>query len=368
MNDKKKLVNAFMAKAQKNYGTDSIKMAGDNVADLMIRRVPTPSVDFNNMLDGGIAKGKIIEFYGPNSSGKTLMALQIIALEQKKDPDYYAGWFETESSFDPEVALNMGVDLDRLTVVDQKDFKSSEYALEVIRAMVTSALYGMIVVNSVAGIVPEQEMVADLNKQQVALVARLMSKLMRVITAAAAKNDCTLLFINQLRVNVGVMYGDPNTTTGGMAIGFFATQRVGFSQRKLDSNDPIDVTEGVKIGCRVKKNRLAKGNPYKDCVYYARYGIGIDNTVMLPKYLVEQGHFRKSGAWIYFDAENLKWNGNNALLDYFAQNPDFQERMLDLVSGTSTVVSVDADTAKAMLEEETAAEQAFEAMTSEGEE
>jgi len=365
--DKAKQVAQFIAKAQKQYGANSIVNAAAGMDALRIQKIITPSVDFNSMLDGGIAKGKIIEFYGPNSSGKTFMALQMIAEEQRKDPDYFAGWFETESSFDVDKAQDLGVDLNRLTIVDQKDFKSSEFALEVIRGMISTGLYGIIVVNSVAGIVPEQEMDADLNKMQVALVARLMSKLMRVITSTLAKNECTLIFVNQLRVNVGTMYGDPNTTTGGMAIGFFATQRVGFSQRKLDNTDPIDISEGVKIGCRVKKNRLSKGNPYKDCVYYARYDTGIDNTVMLPKYLVEAGHFRQSGAWLYFDSENLKWNGKNALLDYFKANPDFRQRMLDLVSGASTVVAVDAATALAMANDEKAAEEKFASM-SDGEE
>lgn len=202
--DKKKNLTAFMNGINKKFGANTIGFAKDK--DLKIQYLQSPSHEFNAMLNGGIGVGRITEFYGENSSGKTSMAIEIIAHNQKIDPDFVAGWFETEGSIDEEILKSFGVDMERLVYWDQTDC-GAEQGLDILRSLIASGQFNMIVVNSVAGLAPKKEIEDDIEKQNVALTARMMSKLMRVITGACYKTKTSAVFINQVRTNVGVMYG-----------------------------------------------------------------------------------------------------------------------------------------------------------------
>lgn len=202
--DKKKNLTAVLNGINKKFGANTVSFVKDK--DLKIEYLQSPSHEFNAMLNGGIGVGRIVEFYGENSSGKTSMAIEIIAHNQKINPDFIAGWFETEGSIDEEILKSFGVDMDRLIYWDQTEL-GAEQGLDVLRGLIASKQFDMIVVNSVAGLAPKKEIEDDIEKQNVALTARMMSKLMRVITGICFKSKTSMVFINQVRTNVGVMYG-----------------------------------------------------------------------------------------------------------------------------------------------------------------
>ena len=210
--DKMKRLNGVIAGINKKFN-NSVNFVSKIKDELEIKYYPTPSYEYNAMLGGGIAKGKIIEFYGENSSGKTSLAIEIISHNQKIDPNFVAGWFETEGSVDPSQLEAFGVDMDRLVYWDQKEV-GAEQGFDILRSLVSSGEFDMIVCNSVAGLCPTKEVEDEMDKANIALTARLLSKLFRGITGGADKNGTSLLFINQIRNNVGVMFGNPETTTG----------------------------------------------------------------------------------------------------------------------------------------------------------
>lgn len=202
--DKKKNLTAVLNGINKKFGASTVSFVKDK--DLKIEYLQSPSHEFNAMLAGGIGVGRITEFYGENSSGKTSMAIEIIAHNQKANPDFVAGWFETEGSIDEEILASFGIDMDRLVYWDQTEV-GAEQGLDILRALIASNEFDLIVCNSVAGLAPKKEIEDDIEKQNVALTARMMSKLMRVITGICFKTKTSMIFINQVRTNVGVMYG-----------------------------------------------------------------------------------------------------------------------------------------------------------------
>lgn len=304
--EKKKTLDSVLAGINKQFGQGTIDFGSNKEEKLKVRYYSTGCTEVDIMLGGGMGKGRIIEIFGPESSGKTSLALETMAKEQKEKPDSICGYFETEESYDPEYAKMLGIDTDRLIYWDQRNV-SAERGFDILRSIVESGQCSMILINSVAGLVPNVEIEKEMKDQNIGVTAKLMSKLMRVITGAAAKTGTTLIFINQLRDKVGVMYGDPSTTTGGRALAYYASQRIRVSKVKLDSSDPIKEDEGLKIHCSVKKNRLAVGNPYKQCDYYAIYGVGVDNLATLPKILEDTGVMRRAGAhWYYEDIPGSK--------------------------------------------------------------
>lgn len=206
--DKAKKLNSLMAGINKEFGVGTIGFLKDQQEKYTVRFFKTPSLEFNIMLGGGLAVGRFVEFYGENSSGKTSMAMEVIAYNQKLDPDFIAGWLETEGSFDYEYAKILGIDPTRLVIWDQKalgkkEEVGAEKAMDIFKTNLQSGLFNIMVVNSVAGLVPNTEATTDFNKANVAVQARLMSKATRVLNGMAAKNNTTVIFINQLRTNVG---------------------------------------------------------------------------------------------------------------------------------------------------------------------
>jgi len=332
-NDKQKALNDAMSKINKKFGAGTVTTASNAKDKLTKRTIKTPSIEFNNMLGGGMKA--FIELYGPPSSGKTSMAIETLAYNQKLDPNFVGAWLETEGSVTEEILALHGVDLNRLVYWNQEDVGDAENALDVIRSLVSSGAVDLVIVNSIAGLAPKTEMEDDLEKQNIALVARLLSKFFRVITGAANKNKVTMIFINQVRDKVGVMFGNPETTTGGRAIPFYMSQRVRMNSLKIMAADPIDENEGVKISCIVQKNRF--GNPGNKATYYANYKTGIDNIVVLPALLQEAGIVRQAGAWWYYEDANghpytvngveCKFKSKNAFLDELRTNDVLREEL-----------------------------------------
>jgi len=211
--DRQKALTGVLDKINKKFGVDSVAFVKDIQDRLRVEFYPTPSHEFNIMTNGGFGKGRIVELYGENSSGKTSMAIETIAKNQKTDPEFVAGWFETEGSVDPDQLKMFGVDMSRLVYWDQTEV-GAEQGFDILRSLVASGQFNMIVVNSVAGLAPRVEVEGDMDKANIALTARMLSKLFRVITGSAYKTKTSLVFINQVRTNVGVMFGNPETTSG----------------------------------------------------------------------------------------------------------------------------------------------------------
>ena len=343
--DKKKALEALKSKINKQFGADTV-MTAKEAADkgkLSKKVIPTPSLELNDALHCGGLSG-IVELFGPNSSGKTSLAIDTIVLAQKNDPNFVVAWLETEGSVTETILQDHGVDLDRVIYWRQEDAGNAESALDIARAFITGGDVDAMVVNSIAGLCPKVENEDDLEKQNIALVARLLSKFFRVATGVASKNDVTMIFINQVRDNVGQMFGDPATTTGGKALAFYASQRIRMSQKKIMAGDPIKEEEGVKIGCIVKKNRFAgKNNPFTKCDYYATFENGIDSTIPMPQLLLDNGIVRNKGAWWYYEDENGqpividgipgKFGSRNAFLTTLRTNKAWYDAMLNLLSG-----------------------------------
>lgn len=343
--EKMKRLQASMAQINKRYGANTVMKASDAAAQgkLTKKVIPTPSLELNDALHCGGFSG-IVELYGPNSSGKTSLAIDTLVKNQKLDPNFVGGWLETEGSVTEQMLADHGVDLERLIYWRQEDVGNAENALDILRGFVVGGDIDMIVVNSVAGLAPKTETEDDLEKQNIALTARLLSKFFRVVNGFAAKNDVTLLFINQVRDNVGQMFGDTSTTTGGKALAFYASQRIKMNRNKIMAADPIKEEEGVKISCIVHKNRFAgKNNPFTKCIYYATYAHGIDSVIPMPAMLLEAGIMRQSGAWWYYeDAQGQlitidgiagKFGSKNAFLDVLRSNENWYNEMINRLGG-----------------------------------
>jgi recombination protein RecA len=360
--EKMKRLQASMAQINKRYGANTVMKASDAVAQgkLTKKIVPTPSLELNEALHCGGFSG-IVELYGPNSSGKTSLAIDTIVKCQKDDPDFVAGWLETEGSVTQKILEDHGVDLERLIFWNQEDVGNAENALDILRGLVAGGDVNMIVVNSVAGLAPKTETEDDLEKQNIALTARLLSKFFRVVNGFASKNDVTLVFINQIRDNVGVMFGDTSTTTGGKALAFYASQRIKMNRNKIMAADPIKEEEGVKISCIIHKNRFAgKNNPFTKCIYYATYANGIDSIIPMPAMLLEAGIMRQSGAWWYYeDAQGQvitidgiagKFSSKNNFLDTLRTNKKWYDEMLSRLTGGLVTVQSAEEIAEAEAE------------------
>lgn len=343
--EKMKRLQASMAQINKRYGKDTVMKASDAAAQgkLTKKVIPTPSLELNDALHCGGFSG-IVELYGANSSGKTSLAIDTIVKNQKIDPDFVVAWLETEGSVTEEILKDHGVDLDRLIFWRQEDVGNAENALDIARGFIIAGDVDLIVVNSVAGLTPKTEAEDDLEKQNIALTARLLSKFFRVATGAASKGDVTLLFINQTRENVGQLFGDSTTTTGGKALQFYASQRIKMNRNKIMAADPIKEEEGVKISCIIHKNRFAgKRNPFTKCIYYATYANGIDSVCCLPTLLLEAGIMRQAGAWWYYeDAQGQlitidgiagKFSSKNNFLDVLRTNEKWYNEMVTKLSG-----------------------------------
>lgn len=362
--EKMKRLQASIAQINKRYGANTVMKASDAVAQgkLTKRIIPTPSLELNNALHCGGLVG-IVELYGAAGSGKTSLAIDTIVKNQREDENFVAAWLETEGSVTEQILADHGVDLDRLIYWRQEDVGNAENALDIARGFIVGGDIDFMVVNSIAGLCPKVESEDDLEKANIALVARLLSKYFRVATGIASKNNITLLFINQVRDNVGQMFGDVAISTGGKALGFYSSQRIKMNRNKVMAADPIKEEDGVKISCIIHKNRFAgKNNPFTKCVYYATYANGIDSIIPMPQMLLDAGIMRQAGAWWYYEDEQGqlitidgivgKFNSKNAFLNILRSNKAWYDEMLNKLSRNNSTISVQSAEEIAAIEKE----------------
>ena len=312
--DKLKALDAAIAQIEKQYGKGSVMKLGDNSANMNVETVPTGSLSLDIALGlGGLPKGRIIEVYGPESSGKTTVALHCVAEVQKRGG--IAGFIDAEHALDPVYARNIGVDIDNL-YISQPD--CGEQALEITETMVRSGAVDIVVVDSVAALVPKAEIDGDMGDSHVGLQARLMSQALRKLTAVISKSNCIVIFINQLREKVGVMFGNPETTTGGRALKFYSSVRL--DVRRTESLKQGGEIVGNHVRVKVVKNKIAP--PFREAEFDIMFGQGISREGDVLDLAVNAGIVNKSGAWYAYAGDKIGQGRENAKT-YIHENPAF---------------------------------------------
>ena len=312
--DKLKALDAAIAQIEKQYGKGSVMKLGDNSANMNVETVPTGSLSLDIALGlGGLPKGRIIEVYGPESSGKTTVALHCVAEVQKRGG--IAGFIDAEHALDPVYARNIGVNIDEL-YISQPD--SGEQALEITETMVRSGAVDIVVVDSVAALVPKAEIDGDMGDSHVGLQARLMSQALRKLTAVISKSNCIVIFINQLREKVGVMFGNPETTTGGRALKFYSSVRL--DVRRTESLKQGGEIVGNHVRVKVVKNKIAP--PFREAEFDIMFGQGISREGDVLDLAVNAGIVNKSGAWYAYEGDKIGQGRENAKT-YIHENPAF---------------------------------------------
>ena len=312
--DKLKALDAAIAQIEKQYGKGSVMKLGDNSANMNVETVPTGSLSLDIALGlGGLPKGRIIEVYGPESSGKTTVALHCVAEVQKRGG--IAGFIDAEHALDPVYARNIGGDIDNLNI-SQPD--CGEQALEITETMVRSGAVDIVVVDSVAALVPKAEIDGDMGDSHVGLQARLMSQALRKLTAVISKSNCIVIFINQLREKVGVMFGNPETTTGGRALKFYSSVRL--DVRRTESLKQGGEIVGNHVRVKVVKNKIAP--PFREAEFDIMFGQGISREGDVLDLAVNAGIVNKSGAWYAYEGDKIGQGRENAKT-YIHENPAF---------------------------------------------
>ena len=312
--DKLKALDAAIAQIERQYGKGSVMKLGDNSANMNVETVPTGSLSLDIALGlGGLPKGRIIEVYGPESSGKTTVALHCVAEVQKRGG--IAGFIDAEHALDPVYARNIGVDIDNL-YISQPD--CGEQALEITETMVRSGAVDIVVVDSVAALVPKAEIDGDMGDSHVGLQARLMSQALRKLTAVISKSNCIVIFINQLREKVGVMFGNPETTTGGRALKFYSSVRL--DVRRTESLKQGGEIVGNHVRVKVVKNKIAP--PFREAEFDIMFGQGISREGDVLDLAVNAGIVNKSGAWYAYEGDKIGQGRENAKT-YIHENPAF---------------------------------------------
>lgn len=319
--DKKKALDSALKQIEKQYGAGAIMRLGQN-KHLKIDAISTGSLTLDLATGiGGLPKGRIIEIYGPESSGKTTLALHCVAQAQKQGGE--AAFIDAEHALDPDYAANLGVDVDSL-LVSQPD--NGEQALEITEQLVRSAAIDIIVVDSVAALVPKSEIEGDMGDSHVGLHARLMSQALRKLAGAINKSNCIIVFINQLREKVGVMYGNPEVTTGGRALKFYATMRI--DVRKGEAIKVGSDTIGSHTKVKIVKNKVAP--PFKNAEFDIMYGTGIDRNGEICDVAVEEGIIKKSGSWFSYGDKRLG-QGREKVKELFVNEPEFADEITQKV-------------------------------------
>lgn len=312
--DKLKALDAAIAQIEKQYGKGCVMKLGDNSANMNVETVPTGSLSLDIALGlGGLPKGRIVEVYGPESSGKTTVALHCVAEVQKRGG--IAGFIDAEHALDPVYARNIGVDIDNL-YISQPD--CGEQALEITETMVRSGAVDIVVVDSVAALVPKAEIDGDMGDSHVGLQARLMSQALRKLTAVISKSNCIVIFINQLREKVGVMFGNPETTTGGRALKFYSSVRL--DVRRTESLKQGGEIVGNHVRVKVVKNKIAP--PFREAEFDIMFGQGISREGDVLDLAVNAGIVNKSGAWYAYEGDKIGQGRENAKT-YIHENPAF---------------------------------------------
>ncbi len=311
--DKLKALDAAITQIEKSYGKGSIMKLGDSGKNINIETIPTGSVSLDIALGlGGIPKGRVIEIYGPESSGKTTVALHIISEVQKRGG--IAGFIDAEHALDPVYAKNIGVDIDNL-YISQPD--NGEQALEITETMVRSGAVDIVIVDSVAALVPKAEIDGEMGDSHVGLQARLMSQALRKLTGIINKYNCTVIFINQLREKVGVMFGNPETTTGGRALKFYASVRL--DVRRVESIKQGGEVIGNHVRVKVVKNKIAP--PFKEAEFDIMFGQGISREGDILDLAAKDNVIDKSGAWYAYNGVKIGQGRENAKI-YLKEHPE----------------------------------------------
>ena len=316
--NKKKALDAAIAKLEKDFGKGTVMKLGDPAAQVHVETVPTGSLSLDLALGvGGVPKGRIIEIYGPESSGKTTVALHMIAEVQKRGG--IAGFIDAEHALDPVYAKNIGVDIDEL-YISQPD--SGDQALEITETMVRSGAIDIIVVDSVAALVPKQEIEGDMGDTHVGLQARLMSQALRKLTPVISKSNCVVIFINQLREKVGVMFGNPETTTGGRALKFYSSVRM--DVRRTETLKQGGEMVGNHVRVKIVKNKIAP--PFKEAEFDIMFGKGISREGDILDLATKIDLVNKSGAWYAYNGDKIGQGRENAK-SYLTEHPDIMEEI-----------------------------------------
>ena len=311
--DKLKALDAALAQIERQYGKGAVMKLGDPSSQMNVETTPTGSLSLDIALGlGGIPKGRIIEIYGPESSGKTTVTLHMIAEVQKRGG--IAGFIDAEHALDPVYAKNIGVDIDNL-YISQPD--NGEQALEITETMVRSGAVDIVVVDSVAALVPKAEIDGDMGDAHVGLQARLMSQALRKLTAVISKSNCTVIFINQLREKVGIMFGNPETTTGGRALKFYSSVRL--DVRRIESLKQAGEVIGNRTRVKVVKNKIAP--PFKEAEFDIMFGQGISRIGDILDLAADLNIVVKSGAWYAYNGSKIGQGRENAKL-YLTENPE----------------------------------------------
>ena len=315
--DKKKALQTALSQIDKSFGKGTVMRLGDR-PEMNVEAIPTGSLALDAALGiGGVPKGRIIEIYGPESSGKTTLALHILAEAQKRGGE--VAFVDAEHALDPVYAAALGVDTDNL-LVSQPD--TGEQALEITDALVRSGAIDAVVVDSVAALVPKQEIEGEMGETFVGLQARLMSQALRKLAGTINKTNCVVIFINQLRMKIGVMYGNPETTTGGNALKFYSSVRL--DVRKVEAIKEGGNVVGNKTRVKVVKNKVAP--PFREAIFEIMYGQGISKWGELVDLAVQMDIIQKSGSWFSMGDERIG-QGANAVKEYLINNPDIAEKV-----------------------------------------
>ena len=316
--NKKKALDAAIAKLEKDYGKGTVMKLGDPAAQVAVETVPTGSLSLDIALGmGGVPKGRIVEIYGPESSGKTTVALHMISEVQKRGG--IAGFIDAEHALDPVYAKNIGVDIDEL-YISQPD--SGDQALEIAETMVRSGAMDIIVIDSVAALVPRQEIEGDMGDSHVGLQARLMSQALRKLTPVISKSNCVVIFINQLREKVGVMFGNPETTTGGRALKFYASIRM--DVRRIETLKQSGEMIGNRTRVKIVKNKIAP--PFKEAEFDIMFGKGISKEGDILDLAAGLDIINKSGAWYAYNGDKIGQGRENAKT-YISTHPEVMEEI-----------------------------------------
>ena len=316
--DKKRALDAAIAKLEKDFGKGTVMRLGDPSAQVAVETIPTGSLSLDLALGlGGVPKGRIVEIYGPESSGKTTVALHMIAEVQKRGG--IAGFIDAEHALEPVYAKNIGVDIDEL-YISQPD--SGDQALEITETMVRSGAMDIIVVDSVAALVPKQEIEGDMGDSHVGLQARLMSQALRKLTPVISKSNCVVIFINQLREKVGVMFGNPETTTGGRALKFYSSVRM--DVRRIETLKQSGEMVGNRTRVKIVKNKIAP--PFKEAEFDIMFGKGISKEGDILDLAVKCDLVSKSGAWFAYNGDKIGQGRENAKT-YLSEHPEIMEEL-----------------------------------------
>ena len=335
--EKKKALESVFSVIEKEYGTGSIMKLGDaNSVDVEV--IPTGSLTLDMALGvGGLPRGRVIEIYGPESSGKTTVALHVVAEAQKMGGE--AAFIDAEHALDPVYAKKLGVDIDNL-IVAQPD--TGEQALDIAEALVRSGALDVIVVDSVAALVPKAEIDGEMGDSHVGLLARLMSQALRKLTAVISKSGTVVIFINQLREKVGVMYGNPETTPGGRALKFFSSVRLDVRHGEVIKNGTELIGNKTKV--KVVKNKVAP--PFKTAEFDILYGEGISKEGNILDFAVENNIIKKSGAWFSYNGEKIG-QGRDNVRKYMVENKEFtaeiDRQVRELLKNNSGYLPSEAD-------------------------